>query len=213
MAVVYTHTRLDTEEIFYVGIGKTDKRAYSKHSRNNYWLHIVKKTPYRVTILETELSWEEACAREKELIKEYGRKIEGGLLVNLTLGGDGNTSLRTEETRKKISNSEKGKISKKKGKVFEDWYTEEEAKIKREQISTRVSGAGNPMYGKARSEETKQKISQKLKGRKLPEEQALKNKLACLGRKYISKDGTKKKVRPEELDKYLEQGWKLGQKH
>ena len=43
--------------------------------------------------------------------------------------------------------------------------------------------------------------------------QALKNKLACLGRKYISKDGTKKKVRPEELDKYLEQGWKLGQKH
>ena len=43
--------------------------------------------------------------------------------------------------------------------------------------------------------------------------QALKNKLACLGRKYISKDGTKKKVRPEGLGKYLEQGWKLGQKH
>ena len=30
---------------------------------------------------------------------------------------------------------------------------------------------------------------------------------------FYNKDGTKKKVRPEELGKYLEQGWKLGQKH
>jgi len=69
------------------------------------------------------------------------------------------------------------------------------------------------MYGRVRSEETREKIRTKLKGRKLSEERALKNKLACLGRKYISKDGVKKKVQPEELPKYLEQGWKLGQKH
>ncbi len=41
---------------------------------------------------------------------------------------------------------------------------------------------------------------------------ALKNKLACLGRKYINKDGVKKKVKPEELDEYFKLGWKLGQK-
>lgn len=213
MAVVYTHTRLDTEELFYVGIGKTEKRAYSKHSRNKHWLHITNKTQYRVSIIETGLSWEEACAKEKELIKKYGRKIEGGLLTNLTLGGDGNTSPRTEGTRKKIADSGKGKLSKRKGKVFEDWYTEEEARAKRKQVSARLSGTGNPMYGRVRSEETREKIRTKLKGRKLSEERALKNKLACLGRKYISKDGVKKKVQPEELPKYLEQGWKLGQKH
>lgn len=213
MAVVYTHTRLDTEELFYVGIGKTEKRAYSKHSRNKHWIHITNKTQYRVAIVETGLSWEEACIKERELIKKYGRKVEGGLLTNLTEGGDGNTSPRTQETRKKISDSGKGKRSSKKGKTYKDWYSEEEEKLKKQQISLRTSGAGNSMYGKVRSQETKDKIRAKLKGKKVSEEQALSNRTVCLGRKYISKDGVKKKVRPEELNKYLEQGWKLGQKH
>ena len=32
--VVYRHIRNDTNEVFYIGIGKTEKRAYSIHSRN-----------------------------------------------------------------------------------------------------------------------------------------------------------------------------------
>ena len=43
-AYVYTHTRLDTNEIFYVGIGTQDnyKRASRVHNRTNYWNNIVK---------------------------------------------------------------------------------------------------------------------------------------------------------------------------
>ena len=38
MAYVYKHTRLDTNEIFYIGIGSDNSfnRAFSKKKRNNF---------------------------------------------------------------------------------------------------------------------------------------------------------------------------------
>lgn len=213
MAIVYSHTRLDTEELFYIGIGKTERRAYSKHARNKYWKHIVSKTEYQVKILYIDLTWKEACKKEIELINQYKRKIDGGILVNLTLGGDGNTSTRTEETKRKMSASWKDRTSGRKGKKYEDWYLEEEIKTKKEELRGRMAGTNNPMYGKERSEEVKDKIRNKLKGKPVSTEQAIRNRTVCLGRKYISKNGIKKKVVPEELEKYLKEGWKLGQKH
>jgi hypothetical protein len=32
---VYKHIRKDTNEVFYIGIGKTEKRAYNKICRNS----------------------------------------------------------------------------------------------------------------------------------------------------------------------------------
>jgi hypothetical protein len=213
MAIVYSHIRLDKEELFYIGIGKTERRAYSKHSRNSYWNHIVNKTEYQVKILYTDLTWEEACKKEIELINQYKRKIDGGILVNLTLGGDGNTSTRTEETKKKISMSCKGRTSGRKGKKYENWYSETEVKARKEELKKKMEGSNNPIYGKKRSEEIKDKIKNKLKGKSVSIEHATRNRTVCLGRKYISKDGIKKKVIPEEIEKYLKEGWKLGQKH
>ena len=70
-AYVYTHTRLDTNEIFYVGIGTQDnyKRASRSHNRTNYWNNIVKNAGWRVDIVFDNLSWEDACKKEIELIK------------------------------------------------------------------------------------------------------------------------------------------------
>ncbi len=34
MAIVYQHRRKDTNEIFYIGIGKNTNRAYNKYSRS-----------------------------------------------------------------------------------------------------------------------------------------------------------------------------------
>ena len=59
MAVVYKHTRLDTNEIFYIGIGKTEKRAFSTYSRNKHWHNIVNKAGYTVEILFAGLTWDE----------------------------------------------------------------------------------------------------------------------------------------------------------
>ena len=97
--IVYRHRRLDTNQIFYVGIGTLEKRAYSKYNRNKHWKHIVDKVGYTVEIIAEVDSWEEACELEQFLIQEYGRRDLGtGTLCNLTDGGDG--SLRREPWNK-----------------------------------------------------------------------------------------------------------------
>jgi hypothetical protein len=108
MAIVYRHIRLDKNEPFYIGIGNDLYRAYVKNGRNKYWKNIVNKTDYKIEILFNDLSWDEACEKEKEFIKLYGRKDLGlGPLVNMTDGGDGCNNL-SYEIKKRISNSKKG---------------------------------------------------------------------------------------------------------
>jgi hypothetical protein len=98
MAIVYEHVRNDTNEVFYVGIGENNKRAYSKYNRNPYWHNIVNKHGYTINIIHTDISWKYACEIEKELIAKYGRKNLGlGNLVNCT---DGGFKLNPNERRK-----------------------------------------------------------------------------------------------------------------
>ena len=109
MAVVYKHIRKDTGEPFYIGIGKTIARSKSTKNRNEYWKNIVNKYGYEIEILHNGITWQEACELESYYIKLYGRKDLGnGILVNMTDGGEGlkNISILT---RKKMSNSQKGK--------------------------------------------------------------------------------------------------------
>lgn len=115
--VVYQHKRNDTNEIFYIGIGKTEKRAYSKHGRNPHWRNVVNKVGYSVEIITTCDTWEEACQIEQYLIKYYGRlDLNTGILVNKTDGGDGfYNGVHSEETKLKISNNKKGCVSPNKG--------------------------------------------------------------------------------------------------
>lgn len=63
-ALVYRHRRLDTNEIFYVGISVKKDRPYHKSGRNKFWKNIVNKTPYEVEIIATNLSWDDACELE-----------------------------------------------------------------------------------------------------------------------------------------------------
>jgi hypothetical protein len=111
MAIVYRHIRLDKNKPFYIGIGKSIKRAYDKR-RGNHWKSVVNKTEYRVDILFDNLSWEDACLKEIELIKLYGRDDLGlGTLVNKTNGGEGTIGYKPSlESNKKRSESLKGRI-------------------------------------------------------------------------------------------------------
>lgn len=111
MCVVYLHKRKDTNEVFYVGIGKTERRAYRVDQRNKYWRNIYKKCGHIVEIVVENTTWEEACSIEIELILKYGRKDLGtGNLCNMTAGGEGAYGRTlTEEHKRKISESHKGK--------------------------------------------------------------------------------------------------------
>jgi hypothetical protein len=108
MAIVYEHYRKDTNEIFYVGIGKTISRSKSKSNRNPHWLSIVRKYGYDIKVTHQNITWEEACEIESEKIKEYGRKDLGlGSLVNLTDGGEGIPNV-SPKSKRKLSESKIG---------------------------------------------------------------------------------------------------------
>jgi hypothetical protein len=169
VAYIYRHIRLDKNQPFYVGIGEDlsqhiglYKRAYNVGSRSLFWKNITNKTEYRVDIILDDLTWEEACKKEKEFIALYGRKDLGkGTLVNLTDGGDGIIGqIFSSKSRQKMS------ISK-----IKQWEnTTEEQKVKRNQKISNTSknkpkpeGFGKKVSRprKPMSEETKQKISSK----------------------------------------------------
>jgi hypothetical protein len=115
MAYVYRHIRLDKNEPFYIGIGITENysRAYSKKSRNKLWKTIANKSAYEVEIVFDDLSWEEACNKEKEFIELYGRiDNKSGILSNMTNGGDGTIGIKVWNKGKKLSQSHIDSLSK-----------------------------------------------------------------------------------------------------
>jgi len=101
MAIVYKHIR-NNNEIFYIGIGVSEKRAYSKHSRNKHWNNITNKEDYRVAIICDDVDYETAKHIEKYLIKFYGRRDLGlGTLVNFTDGGEGFLNMNLKERKRR----------------------------------------------------------------------------------------------------------------
>ena len=96
MAYVYKHIRLDTNTIFYIGVGSDSGyyRANSKRSRNKHWLNVVNKIGYKVEIFIDNISFDLALKIEIELIDRYKLISEGGSLVNYTKGGQGQLGIR-----------------------------------------------------------------------------------------------------------------------
>jgi len=227
MGVVYQHRRNDTNEIFYVGIGRNNRRPHSKWHRNGYWRNIVNKHGYSVEILHENIPYDECKKIERELILKYGRKDLGtGTLCNLTDGGEGilglvhteeskikigksvKTKLNSEETKKKLSDSSTGE----KNGMFGKKHTEETKR----KISESQTGEKNHMFGKTLSEETKIKlsniaknrdeerikeISQYRKGKTLSEETKRKISESLKGKKLS--DETKRKLSESHTGKKL----------
>ena len=136
MAVLYRHTRLDKNEPFYIGIGDNETRAYNKVNRTKHWKSIAKKG-YEVEVLLEDLTWEQACEKEREFIALYGRKdLKTGTLVNLTDGGEGTFGYKhTEEVKQKLRDLYSG--------IGNQWYGKA-----RPEHSEKLKGEKNPCYGR-----------------------------------------------------------------
>ena len=194
MAYVYKHTRVDKNEIFYIGISNDIgyKRAYSKLYRNNYWVNITNTIDYIVEIIEDNLTWEDACEKEIELIKYYGRKdLNEGTLVNMTNGGEGIIGkIVSIETKHKMSLSHIGKTysenSKQKMSLSQTGKKLTPETKKKISDYNKANNIKPPNHlGKKRSEETKEKM--KLARKPLTEEARQKiidSNKSRTGRKY-----------------------------
>ena len=162
MACLYRHIRKDIEMPFYIGIGLDTKRAYSKTHRNAYWKSIVGKTDYEVEVLFDEIDYEYAKIKEKEFIALYKRRKDGGILCNLTLGGDGVLGIvHSKEAREKMGAPNKGKtISEWQKKRTSEFHKgRKRSEETRKKISESALGEKNSRYGIKASDDTKQKMS------------------------------------------------------
>lgn len=202
---IYQHRKADTNEIFYVGKGKGN-RINGLHGRNNYWKNTVKKHNFVAEKILENLDEELALLAEIEIIDLY--KKRGIKLVNLTNGGEGTSGfsyIRTEKTRKKLSETKKGSP----GRFKSEHFTEKmrnaiiESNKKRKGICTNQSS----FLGKCHTEEHKEYMRQKMKNRVFSEETRLKMSLAQKNRfknKPISIE-TKLKMSKVKLNVCFEQ--------
>lgn len=160
-------------EPFYVGKGCGDRlnehlTKELNHTYNTFKSSKIKKilngneNPLILKVKENMLE-DEAYSYEMFLIKLIGRKVDGGPLTNISVGGENPPKFydlpleKQEEIREKFRNKTYSKetiekrVRKNKGKK----RTEEFKK----NLSESRKGNGNPMYGKKLSVETKNKMS------------------------------------------------------
>lgn len=184
MAYVYRHVRHDKNVPFYIGIGNDDNqlRATSKQGRNPHWDAIVNKSEYSVEILLDGITWEFACKKEIEFIALYKRVKDGGVLCNITLGGEGQLGLKPKNAfqkghlssplkgkkldpiwKEKLHSARRGIPSWNKGISPTKESIEKQLKTKKE-LGKIPRGADHPRFGKTHTEEQKAKWRVSRKG-------------------------------------------------
>jgi hypothetical protein len=140
--IVYSHTRLDTNEVFYIGKGRP-RRMTDKTNRNKHWNNIVLKNDYKSDVIAGNLSEDEALNFEALLIDKL--KSAGLKLCNLAKGGKSSAGWKmSDESKAKVSASKKG----------HKWTAEQKANL------------SLVRKGRVFSEETRLKISLANKGTK-----------------------------------------------
>jgi hypothetical protein len=163
----------------------TEKLKGNKHKYYTIRKLIENDTPPIIITLYENLTPEKARFKEVELIKLIGRNdLKQGPLTNMTDGGDGPINkIVSKETKRKLSKAQKEYCKKygsqSKGKThgdvakknMSDAWTPERIKKQAERMKGNIFGVGqyNPKYGKNNSfhgkhhtNETKQKIREKL---------------------------------------------------
>jgi hypothetical protein len=166
---IYFHKNPSTNQIFYVGLGshvlyQKYKRAKDIKQRNQHWVNYINKhgDPI-IEIIHDNLTQKEACELEIKYINTFGRKHYecSGILVNESSGGEGGKQgiIASEETKIKQS-------LKLKGKPKPEGFGDKIKNNRDHKAAGKKSSLSNQKHyisGSARN----QKISQKLKGRKV----------------------------------------------
>ena len=146
MFYLYHHIRLDTNEVFYIGISRHNKRykykrAAQRDKRNSIWKNIVAKTDFKYEILLESDDISVIKAKEIELISNYGKIRDcTGSLANISDGGEGTFGYRLpKETLQKRSAKMKGKKHSKETKI--NMSRAQLGKVVPEQVGKKISAS------------------------------------------------------------------------
>ena len=89
---------------YYVGKGRNNRYKSANHKVN------VPKDENRILFLKRHLTEEQAFIHEKYMIAVLGKKVDGGLLHNITDGGEGPSGLKhSSETKRRIGDAKRGR--------------------------------------------------------------------------------------------------------
>ena len=177
----------------YMGSGKRLWFSLKYHGKENHTKEILEFLPSRALLKE----------REKELVNK--ELLSDGLCMNLKEGGDG--GFLNEEHMMKCSKA--GNLAfKEKLEHDKEFFKKRSEKysdlIKKTHSSGKIKY--NTFEGKQHSIETKQKMSESSKGMGVGESNSQ------YGTCWITKDGVNKKIKKEDLEIYLNEGWVKGRK-
>jgi hypothetical protein len=184
----------------YMGSGRRLKYSINKYGKENH----------KVEILEFFDSRKELRDREEEIVNL--NEIAKEECMNLTVGGKGSFYVINENNLNNKSNqcSLGGKAFSKKLKNDENfkdsWAKKQREGLKKAHREGRMK-SWKEIYnwtGKKHSEETKKKMSNSSKGAVRGE------KNSQYGTCWITKDKENKKIKKEELEKYISKGWQKG---
>jgi hypothetical protein len=169
--IYYVYEIIDprTEKPFYVGwtSRKSDLR-FGEHLREtrskvinlekvNILKDILKENLKPIMKVVYQCTDKENSIKEEiRLIDFYGRIKDGGILTNISKGGEHHVV--SDEVKKYLSELRKDK-------TYEEILGKEKAEELKKRISESVSGKSNPMYGKKHSAESRKKMSEQLKGK------------------------------------------------
>jgi len=178
---------------YYIGKGCGSRHrvhlrdAKANRNTNKFAVRVTKKILNSgnepiISIIQNEMSEDEALSLEIELIYKYGRRDNGtGILTNCTDGGDRGASGLSPESKARqvagiiewtsnfrvVDDEYKKKIS----EGLKRYYSENPVSLERRAyISKMFSGENAHFYGKNHSEESRLKISESLKGKPLSDE-------------------------------------------
>lgn len=177
----------------YLGSGKILRYSIRKYGKENFSIEIIDFFSSREDLVNAEMN----------LITEE-MVINNDLCMNLKKGGLGGII-----NDKHHKNMRTGSSTYQKNKWLDDEYREKmitlySMRMKEHHLNKKIKYA--PFTDKKHSDETKHLMSESRKGTGLGE------KNSQFGTLWITKDGLNKKIKKEELENYLNDGWIKGRK-
>lgn len=198
-----------TEKPFYVGwTSRTSDLRFSEHLRETRSKTVnLEKVKILKEILNENLKpitkivfqsvdKEESIKEEIRLIDYYGRIRDGGILTNISKGGEHH--IVSDKVKKHLSEIRKNK-------TYEEILGKDKALDLKKRISKSVSGELNPMYGKKHTLEARKKMSEKLKGKSThPVSEYQKERIRESNKSRVWTEEMRKKVSESQKKRFKE---------